>query len=1272
MKTVSNWLVTWTACLIRYPRLYIMIPILSVFLLSYPAIYDVTIGPLNGNLLGIWDDCVLTSGIEVSLQHPDLRHLLMENVNNASITRVSFSGHNALKYESLIHLSEWTRHISGASVILSPLSFLPETIFSKPLEASDEKKIEKCFLKIYNHDLPSSLITLFFNNLGKQNHLVNSAQLVNVFLFSADKNLVLPQWNQPSLKLVSHSTSDTEHAASNFVAYYNLISGKNSSFNWLFYVIISLQCLLIITYVLRVYLSICNNHKIRSNIGLIMGWLNSVLISSFASLALLSEPNSAPAWPDISDPTNMLIFGFNLLGILILSSRTLFRTVNDLAGDSSFGEPESLHKRLIKFYLGFNSSVENSRGVFHVSSFIRRTLRLDSYCNMAPIPNTTIILFINLAGLFAMKAIWGFFFCICFDTAAWSSFCRVSIKCFQLTIITLLIDHLLQLTYMVAIIVIDLHRVDLTDVLAKASAEDEINSLTLHELNPFSAWLLSSKTGSKSSWQHKLGTYLLKVALHSTWSLWLKVIPSVCLCICAAIAVQTQLFTKDKGLFVEKLRLIRQGNMVSNSNDTLYYVELVTVITLIVAISELIFTLTFSERQKHSFDSTELSSHSEMLLSDLSNVDGTRKFEAITLNETRASDKLRLFANPKAPFLVSTDLDHQVSLWSPLGKSTGAEIEDISTVFESSRESKQSCEFWPINHVEISNEGDHIVLINHRNCRIKCYNRIFRKYVWEISLTSKLAQPEEKMKPVLCFFRKKTVAGFFAREILSRRKKLSGGSKRASNTSLDTMHGNYPPPLTNQNSGGMLPGKDGQMREYEESFNREEFVMILETGEMITISCDRVKVKVYNLLTEVFASESSSPLDLRIISSKFLTTARVNDRVICTISNNEVVVGSAINNIWRFSRLKINEFFTSNSSIAFASPSMTRGTWVPRDQHLGPSSLIENKTIRDNQQMGSGRTKFSSMNESTIVTIDFVGMFVRVKDLQAELIDIQSGTVLKLFHIGSFKPGTFRVSHSEPTHCKFCGCVSFETMSLIYEDLYEKTLIVHTFRLESKKSRNNICLRVERDPLEIRCLGFDSVVESQYWFDNIEMWELTDMNVLVGVKKVTQSENEQSAKSLIKHGSGSKPSDDSIGLSSLRKRNRPAKQGKSTKSPLKLCDKWQGFVVTASDGKLLDYNIPMEKSYEQKSYCMRPNLIVKFGFKAVAIAFGHIIKIIYLGNDKLIENDLYYSGSASTLNPLLRPGADGAKTSNELLFINKRRKMIEKRFSRSNDYVLQS
>ena len=1233
-----------------------MTPILSVFLLSYPALYEFTLGPLNRTFITLFDEYTTSDGVQISFRDPGFDELIPSQFKNLSLTKVVFAGDNLLRYESLKEISEWIQRVEGASLVLSPLTYLSCQTIPDVHSVEDKRSFEKCYLKIMNHYLPRKVINMFFDILGKQNYMINLAQIVKIILLSQNEDFALPEMAGRSLRLVSRVTLKAENVGADFVSYFASLNGRKSSVQWLSWLLVLTQNLFILVYFFRVYLSICNNHKIRFSFGLLLGWLNGVFISAFASLVLVSRFGVTSNWLDSSDPTNLILLRYYLLCVLILSSRTLLRTINDLAGDSSFGEPESLHKRLMKFYLGFNSSVQNSSGVYYVSSFIRRVLLLDSHRHMVPIPNTTIILSINIAGLSAMMGVCACISRLVLDHAAWVSFCLVARDCIILTALTLFIDHFLQLTYMVTIIVIDLHRIDLTDVLAKAKAEDDIDFSTLHEVNPISARLLAGDGIAKSTWAKSLGTYLLKVSPHSPRLLWQKIVPAICICSSIVICVQIHLTRKLESLLSKASGIFERSIVSSNGGDTFYYVELVAVITLIVVVSELTFTLAFSERQKQNLDSVVIADKLDMILSDLSNVGEAQKFETITLAEDHPSEKLALFANPKAPILLSTDLGHRVTLWSSLSQTKDPMMDVISTVFETNSRVEKSCEFWPVNHAEVSNEGDFIVLINYRNCRIKCFSRNAKKYVWEISLTSELNQTAKKMKPMLCFFRKKTVAGFFARELLLRRKRLSGGTKRGSSSSLNTMHGNYPPPLLSQNPQSNSLEKEGLGREYEEYFNREEFVMILESGEMITISCDSVKMKVYNLLAEIFSDNFS---ELRILSAKFLTTSRVNDRVLCTISNDEVVVGSAVNNIWRFSKLEVNNFYTSNSLVTFAPPLMSRGTWA------APPGNFESKSLgeigeRHTEQDITGSPRFALMNESTIVTIDFVGMFVRVRDLQAELIDILTGTVVRLFHIGTFKPGSFRVSHSEPTHCKFCGCVSFETMSLLYEDLYEKTLIVHTFRLESKRSRNNICLRVERDPLEIRCLGFDSVVETQHWFNDIELWELTDMNIVMGVKRSTSAGADDTSKSTVKNDDFSGDG----GLSSLRNRKRFADTKRSEKSRFS-GEQWQGFIVTVLDGRLLDYKIPMNEPEKRDSYCIRPNLIIKFGFKAVAVAFGPIIKILYLGSDKLVESDLYYSGSASTIGPLLRPGTEGSKPLNELLFINKRRRMVERRFART-------
>ncbi|KAM9923254.1 hypothetical protein OXX80_011613, partial [Metschnikowia pulcherrima] len=624
-----------------------MTPILSVFLLSYPALYEFTLGPLNRTFITLFDEFTTADGVPISFRDPGFDELIPSQFKNLSLTKVVFAGDNSLRYESLKELSEWTQRVEGASLVLSPLSYLSCQTIPDVHTVEDKRSFEKCYLKIMNHYLPRKVINMFFDILGKQNYMINSAQIVKIILLSQNEDFALPEMAGRSLRLVSRVTSKAENVGADFVSYFASLNGRKSSVQWLSWLLVSTQNLFILVYFFRVYLSICNNHKIRFSFGLLLGWLNGVFISAFASLVLVSRFGVTSNWLDSSDPTNSILLRYYLLCVLILSSRTLLRTINDLAGDSSFGEPESLHKRLMKFYLGFNSSVQNSSGVYYVSSFIRRVLSLDSHRHMVPIPNTTIILSINIAGLSAMMGVCACISRLVLDHAAWVSFCLVARDCIILTASTLFIDHFLQLTYMVTIIVIDLHRIDLTDVLAKAKAEDDIDFSTLHEVNPISARLLAGDGIAKSTWAKSLGTYLLKVSPHSPRLLWQKIVPAICICSSIVICVQIHLTKKLESLSSKASGIFERSIVSSNGGDTFYYVELVAVITLIVVVSELTFTLAFSERQKQNLDSVVIADKLDMILSDLSNVGEAQKFETITLAEDHPSEKLALFANPK-------------------------------------------------------------------------------------------------------------------------------------------------------------------------------------------------------------------------------------------------------------------------------------------------------------------------------------------------------------------------------------------------------------------------------------------------------------------------------------------------------------------------------------------------------------------------------------------------------------------------------------------------
>lgn len=1305
MSPIYPWLISATAALVRTPKPAIIIPILAVFLLAYNAVYDLSLRPINGHLVPHIHNLTLHDGL--ILQAPTFPPAsALPTDPDLRVVRVTYAAENALRYLALVELVELEHQLRKSSnYVLSPTKLWPVPLSVETPTLEDTDRAEQYILKTLNLDHHADLTALFFDRLARTNHMIRLAERVHTYVY-VDANEPLPQFaGSPLLRVAEvHHTSGL---ARDFRSYYRYVRGELKSVNFVARAALVFDGIVALAVLVHVYLCICNQHKIRSSIGLVIGWATAVITASFASLCVVAYFTTATSWTQVFGPLGSRSIPAYFVATMMVSLRNLFRTINDLAGDNAFGAPENLHRRVIKYYLGFNSSVRNAEGVFVVSSALRRVLMLDRI-GLIPVPNTTVILGINIGGIWAVTGL----SCVCAAAVLSPAHYQLyssSVGAFcSATLLALVLDHFLQLTFLVGIVVIDLNRVDLTDLLKKAATGDQAAE-SVHEVNPISAWLLGlhSTPVLPTSWRGHLGTFCLKVAPVSSKQLWTYWVPLLLTISAAskAFLVHTAIPERLAADANHVVPLVPEG-LTSQTYDMLFYSELATVVVFVVAVSQVIFTLTYSKRQRREMDLDDVtalvSPESGLTNAELAAPDAVKYFECITLGGPHASDIVRLQANTKCLFLVSADLDHKVLIWLPLSKVERDTPQNILTYFEAASASSPRIEFWPINRIEISDDGNYVVLINNKHCRIKCFSRKALKYVWEVSLTSEIDQSGKKMHVVTAFFRKRTVAGFLARKLMLKKKKAHARRNSASSImSAAAMTGNYPPPSVpeedetepdtmqrsdseknEQPKSSAVEMSQSQSRhsqqiqqsessessesdravsrrkEYEDELHREEFVLVLESGEMITVACDNLKIKVYNPLTQIYEGQSQLQ-GLKIISLKLLKTARVNDRIICNLSNDDIIVGTAVNNLWRFHRLEIDLFFSDQPIINFAPPLMSRtGSAISLQHDFSTAFELQRQNYHDKPESDSvfsDAKKYAPINQSTIITIEFVGMVVRVKDLQAQLVDIQTGTIVKVFDIGHFKPGTFRVVHSEPTHCKFCGCASFESISLVYEDFYDKILILQTFTVENKKSRNNICLRVERDPREIRCVGFDSVIEKHFWYDNIEMWEVTDMNVIVGIRKKDDVAEELT---LSLYGSTFTSLREQGEVSALR--SRSAKKAQPAKKP-NINDIWQGFVVTAQNGKLLEYSVPVDAESDSDFKCMRPNYIVKYGFKSVAIAFGRVIKILFLGGEKLIESDLYYSGTTSTLNAILKPSKDGVASSNELLFINKRRKMLEKK-----------
>ncbi|KAL6451541.1 LOW QUALITY PROTEIN: hypothetical protein SBY92_002884 [Candida maltosa Xu316] len=416
---------------------------------------------------------------------------------------------------------------------------------------------------------------------------------------------------------------------------------------------------------------------------------------------------------------------------------------------------------------------------------------------------------------------------------------------------------------------------------------------------------------------------------------------------------------------------------ITNSNTWLYYLEYSLLVIFIAAISALITPcanteqLDFSENVKH-FNSIELKS---------------------------SSDVLRIASNQKTSHIVTTLLNHKVMYWSPLSDPEPIEL---------------LCNLWPINHVDINDDGNFVILINFKDGIVKCYDRQERQVKWMTVDDSLTNRP----KILESFFRKRTVPGFLARKMLRKRR----GSDASLSSVNSQVNANFPPPI-------QMKSFSQEQRERKEFLSKEEYVMVLQSGEILVVSCSDGTIKRYDV---------NQPL----INARKIRTARVPDRIVCLTESTELVVVNIVNNVLKFKNLKIKRI----------NP---------------PSSLA------------------SELNPPAIYTVEFVGFIVKVDGLECQIIDSISGNIVKQFAIGSMRPNSLKVSYPEPSHCRFCGSAAISSFSIMYENEggEDGVVVVHTFKVD--EMRKAICLRVERDPREIRCLGFSAADEHVNWYYNI-------------------------------------------------------------------------------------------------------------------------------------------------------------------------------------------
>ncbi|KAK6455932.1 uncharacterized protein RJT20DRAFT_129315 [Scheffersomyces xylosifermentans] len=1309
-QVYNAFVIRFISLVLSAPRLIIILPCIIAFVIAYDVLYDFTIKQFNSQLASHFGG-VTTSNFNTNTKSNNMADELaaIDFSSSKSLTGIFLTrndqnvgpvdkegvvgrqvyNNNQKKFSDGSNIFDW--HVFQAvedivanitntykdAIVISPTSALPIEV-PTPDSNSKVAMIRNYFIKYFNYDINNLLTFLFFDRLVKSNHIIMYAEVLRIYIISnagTDIERQVQSILQESyfpLQLYEVVKTTNKRSISDFIHYYFVQNYASFGIQLFLSTSNALILISILGFSLYVYLSISNQHKIRSSVGLLIGWTICSLISCAASVNIIRVFHNYQSWRLIFEPSTVYTKGSYVFTVMLLSSRNLFSTIRSL----SEGDVQSdLHKRLHNYYKGWYGLPVTLKNLFF---------------------NVSGILIFQFVGIHIMSYYTQGYF-----------FEYIKNRLFRLgeaIVLGLLIEYLLELSYIAGIIVIDLKRMDLTDYIQHHQSfnqdryleidEVESGSQELDGVNVFSSWLLNLRAPShlrpeRSTFRYKLGQFFLTVNYNTDFKGYGLSVFSFGLIQLLGIFIHW-LLVIPYNLSNETSTMIGLGEttILSNTKTLIYYLELLTVVVFIIAISSLAFKLA---------SGTPTSTNASTVnLSEKDFEQETRYFNAIELAKNpmygHNLDIIKIEANSKTSFVVTIGLDHRVLVWSPLSVPLPKPI-DISTSLRVGP--RQMGEFWPINHVSISDDGSYVVLFNYRFGLFKCFERKELCYRWESKLSGDLLQLIEtkKFKILTSFFRRITVPGFLARKMLMRKKAKKSNnatrSRKGSDASIASINSNInsnfpPPPISMKSFGEQQREKNEPSEEQlEKQIFKEDFTLVLESGDLITFSCSNGKPKSSNILTELYGEEAHG---LILTSALKVTTPRVNDRIVCQVSNSDVVVATVVNNNWRFRKLAIKEgSYNQESHISPIGKPISNVQLNDFSSVYNEKKLSESTTKSDNGPTKPRLPEFQ-INKSTIVGVDFVGMIVLVKDQVAELIDVQSGIVLKKFNVGRFKPKTFRVSHSEPTHCKFCGCASIQSFSILYEDFDSPTLIMHTYKIDYKRSKTSICLRVERDPREIRCLGFNAVTDHQYWYNNVVGWELTDVNMVIGLRKRDKVDDDENNHKNDEYSEEEIPSLDSqnfnsiidhSGLMSLRSRRARKVPVYKPEDRVTVDKIWESFIITVRDGQLINYQIPLDNRLRQTEIVLnRITCVKKYGYKSVIFSVGNTSEIFYLGNDKLIEDDLYYSGTNATIWSVLEedaqnnspatparpePGMVKPQTVNsELLFINKRRKMRER------------
>lgn len=412
-----------------------------------------------------------------------------------------------------------------------------------------------------------------------------------------------------------------------------------------------------------------------------------------------------------------------------------------------------------------------------------------------------------------------------------------------------------------------------------------------------------------------------------------------------------------------------------------------------------------------------------------------------------------------------------------------------------------------------------------------------------------------------------------------------------------------------------------------------------------------------------------------LVHARQLVTPRIPERVVCISAENDISIGTHIGKVWKFRKLHIQELpMQINVHTHVVSHGMHDISKYKPYPIPAPQAMLSQRNMRTGKmgmmgaQLPTEKPKAMILSNPilAIVPVPAINMVLLATAVQACLFDAQTGIIVRNFQLGHFKTNSLRVFHSQPTHCRFCGCVSVDTLSIAYSDAETDGMVIcHTLTIDNR-AKNSICIRVERDPRETRCLGFDATTERQHWIEGVEGWDVTEINMLMGVRRKIPLYEEQDEED--------EPEQDgpaSTGSTLRRRRTNGRKQLHTPKPtngafPL-ISSTWEGFAMSAI-GQISYYDIPDNAEHVHpdktgrgyglgggtglgggggivtgkdivfKRYfggygnggigleldaVTRRRLLIqsigpvaKYGAKSIAVAFGNILKVLYFGKEE--------------------------------------------------------